>query len=360
MRVDELPFDLILQSFSWLSLSELSDLKRVSRFFQKAAIESTCIADLSQFATRLAGCQIHTFLIQSRHLRILNLSYCSQVEDIDFKNIALPCLRSFAMKACPHITARALATLLETSTLLEELDIKRSISACDDDLLTMLSHRPLLKTLKIEQGYDITSDGLKLVLNACSRLVHLELINCPLIDFYALMLEEQDVTKMCSLPLEYLDISRCRSVTNDFIWALSCRCPRIAYLNFSDCSLVSDDGLLYLNQLQNLQRLFCGGCYLISDQGLQNLVQTGNALHLHEMDISACSSITDQGLHLLKNKTPSLSSLDVRDCSGISQRGIEHLATQDSRPDLILMSGFMSKMIRTSYRTTSSCLAIVS
>lgn len=98
---------------------------------------------------------------------------------------------------------------------------------------------------------------------------------------------------------------------------LLARLHRLRVLDLSHCSHFTDDGLRALTALHTtLENLNLKGCSLISDQGVAELM---TLTVLNRLNVSRCR-ITDVGLEHI-GQWPSLRSLNVAACKGITDRG---------------------------------------
>ena len=200
--------------------------------------------------------------------------------------------------------------ILSKSKALQELGIYQSINYQNDNVLTTLATLPCITVLEIDQAYDISNIGLNRVLSECKALKDLTIINCPGLD--------KDVfINITNLNLYTLNLSKCRLVCNDFINSISIKCLNLRYLDISNDSLVSK--VDYLSDLPRLSSLVVSGCYLLNDQSFANF-KSGN---LKELDISFCTSVTDVGLSHVLDNCQGLTSINLREASGISLNGID-------------------------------------
>jgi hypothetical protein len=215
------------------------------------------------------------------------------------------------------------------------------ISVLNDEFLDFLAkNEPDLKVLKVEQGFDVTSDGVSHLLESCNKLRHLDLINCPQVDENAFLpkwvLESREILSSTEKILEetlspwtlrHFDASYSRCINDTCLWAICQRSPRLRTFRLGNCSTVTDQGIAWLNSLEELEELVISGCYLITDQGIQSLFRR-KMEKLKYLDISGCTFITDKSLSLIKSNAPCLMNLKLQDCSGISIKGIHQIADE--------------------------------
>ena len=327
----DVPVDISSVIFSYLSLKELSIVMQVSRLLFQLVHDPMVIQvlNLSNYSELLRPLEIRKYLVRSPCLKFLNLSNCDLTGALE--GISLPNLRVLVLKECPSVMPEDILYLIQDSYLLKTVNLKKSLSAVNDDVLEQLSRCRQLNGLRIEQGFDISWVGVHSILEKCTDLQHLELINCPLLDVQAIKPmnalpwtfdESKDFLKMPFLSLSYLDISKCRGIDDEFLWGISLRCPNLTVLNVSHCSLVTDQGMLLLHRLLNLKSLLLSGCYLLTDKGIENYFQGSNLL-LEDLDISMCTFITDQGLAMIFRFLSNVKTVNLAECSGISQNCID-------------------------------------
>ena len=274
------PLEVTIHILSYLPLYDLIQLTQVSQYFYKAAQDSRIIQHLSFSHSNFNQDIIKRLLKRSPCLKTLDLSFCN-ISDTVLDSIELLNLRVFKLKFNESISATCLYTFLNACDLLKELDLKKSISAVNDDVCRMISKKQKLIKLKCEMGYDITWKGLKHILDGNTQLKHLELIQCPYINVQSLgdfrpgelSLNQANVFgKMMPLQLKHLNISKCKSISDEIIWGISYRCPQLEFLDMSYCSSLTDMSLLFLHKLLNLKYLYFGACYLITDNGISYLI----------------------------------------------------------------------------------------
>ena len=239
------------------------------------------------------------------------------------------------------MSSSTLCSLFTENHSLTHVDVRLCISVLNDDFMDFLAqNEPDLKVFKVEQGFDVTSKGVSHLLESCSKLRHMDLINCPQVDQEAFLpkwlIKMEDIIRSNdeilkeTLPpwsLRHLDISYSRSVNDQCLWSICQRSPRLRSFRLGNCSTVTDQGIGWLSSLEELEELVISGCYLITDQGIQSLFRH-RMEKLKYLDISGCTFITDNGLSWIKRKAPSLLSLKLQDCSGIAVKGIHHLADE--------------------------------
>ena len=114
------------------------------------------------------------------------------------------------------------------------------------------------------------------------------------------------LTAYASLTIGY-DLSGCHLLTDSSLSSLS-RTKNIRVLSFENCSLITDVGVRYLQELaEKLEVLNFSGAVNVTDEGLAPLFNTCE--RLTSVSVSNCSQITFEVLHVLALKNKRLGSL---------------------------------------------------
>jgi len=123
---------------------------------------------------------------------------------------------------------------------------------------------------------------------------------------------QEAVYKTCSS----LDLSPPRissRVTDIFLNEISSRFPNVIDLNLSDCELITDNSLMYINRL-SLLSLSLFNCHGITDDGI---IQLSAQKDLQLINIGENPNISDKSVLVLMNKFPAI-KIQCMFCGGIS------------------------------------------
>eukprot|EP01125_Pyxidicula_operculata_P022932 TRINITY_DN9694_c0_g1_i1.p1 TRINITY_DN9694_c0_g1~~TRINITY_DN9694_c0_g1_i1.p1 ORF type:complete len:628 (+),score=101.61 TRINITY_DN9694_c0_g1_i1:70-1953(+) len=124
--------------------------------------------------------------------------------------------------------------------------------------------------------------------------------------------------------LKYLNLKRCRSISDEGIKILSENHVNLIELHLKLCPLITDISLSRtISQLLKLKKLNLSYGYFITDKGIKNL---GVLKNLEYLNVSACKKITDQSLQVIGGLT-SLTNLNLGWCRNITNSGIKHLSS---------------------------------
>lgn len=267
----------------------------------------------------------------------IDLSYCKVVNGrhlaLIFRDgISPSSLRFVSLAGCSHLTLDdRMDAIPGGARYIAELDV-RDVLYVDDDMLQRVAEQcPYLRVLRVSRGFDISDEGVRAILDGCTRLECLELGNCPQVGVGAFN------GNMVLSTLVHMDLAQCRSVDDVTVDRIVARCPNLRRLILDDCLGVTDEGMRALGQLAaTLQVLGLARCNQLTDRGIAQLllcdedaaVATSVPMHarpLTSLDISGCPWITDRSLDLLPVGYPSLKELYVGECSGLSRRGLDRL-----------------------------------
>jgi F-box/leucine-rich repeat protein 2/20 len=156
--------------------------------------------------------------------------------------------------ACPWITSSYLAKASRYFPRLKELYLD------SDAHLTYIAwgelhHFHQLNALHLKRCYQLTDEDLKLISQACSYLVEIDLEECRFGDRGI-----TDLIHNCQR-LTVLDLSRCYQLTDRSLIELSLHAYYLTHLSLVRCSSFSDKSLLQLLQLRpTLKYLNVKGC----------------------------------------------------------------------------------------------------
>lgn len=125
----------------------------------------------------------------------------------------------------------------------------------------------------------------------------------------------------------HLDLSRCK--VDDRVLTSLGTLRHLRFLNLSECSLITDDGMINLCRPQSpLEYLNLNGCRNISDVTMTHL--STHCPHLRDLSIARCQRVTDFGLLALAD-IQTIKFIDVDGCKLISEQAIIDLI--DNLPD---------------------------
>jgi hypothetical protein len=297
MLLPEIITDLII---SYLDFKSILVLSRANRFWFNRTSQGLKVLDMTEHSIFT---DITFVLKRFNKLKTL-------VTQNTFDGVKLECLRVLIMNGVPE-GMLDFCVFLSHSKALQELYITESIGYQNDHVLfTLADNAPFLTILETDQAYDVTNVGLSKLLTNCKSLKELTIMNCPNITKDSFM-------NVQNLNLQKINLTKCRLVSDDLLKVISQTCHKLVDLDISNDSLISD--ISPLTALHSLLSLKLSGCYLLNDQSFGQF----NSRSLHDLDISFCNSITDDGLSYILRNCQNMNTINLQEASGISLKGID-------------------------------------
>lgn len=262
--------------------------------------------------------------------------------------------KSFDLRGCPmllpelwKVSRRKLQQSTSSVHIKGKLDRSKNMEKLSvsylDDLFTRCQH---ITNLSME-SFDLRDVPLKLFCGLPS-LESLSLKESMLSMGWFDLLKEHKAL----LPrLKVLNLNSCTKISNNDLLAISylknlqtlnfCQCYRISargiptivanlkslkHLDFSSCPAINNVVLYHLSTL-HLTHLSLRFCHLITDAGVVELLkESGRARRtLKYLDLFSCHEITDKSLEVISLNAVALRSLDVGACKKVSQKKLEGL-----------------------------------
>lgn len=115
----------------------------------------------------------------------------------------------------------------------------------------------------------------------------------------------------------------CQKLTDDALKHVSTGLTQLKSINLSFCVSISDSGLKYLAKMPSLRELNLRSCDNVSDAGMAYLAEGGS--RITSLDVSFCDKIDDQALAHVAQGLSSLKQLSMSACH-VSDEGLIRLA----------------------------------
>ncbi|KAL8545519.1 hypothetical protein ACS0TY_005609 [Phlomoides rotata] len=266
------------------------DGARVSDFALNIISESCrCLAEIGLGKCRATDTGIMQLVSGCVHLKILDLTCCSDLTDSAILAIASSCksLLCLKLECCNLLTERSLDYLGSHCCFLEEIDLT-DCSGINDIGLKYLSKCSELLSLKLGLCANISDKGLYYIASNC-------------------------------LKIRELDLYRCAGIGDDGLGALSRGCKRLKKLILSYCDGVSDRGIECLSSLDELSDLEVRSLPNITATGLTKLA--AGCRRLTELDLKNCDNIDDSGFWAVAHYLRNLQQINLSGCA-ISDVGL--------------------------------------
>lgn len=334
-----------------------------------------------------------------KHLTTLCLEHGSEDELIGCMTCfpdwhVRPSLKLIIIQNCINMNPLILHKLIQGSPSLTRLELSQCLWL-DDTLAGTIASLGFMKTLKLENAYELTDIGLTCILIGLGEtLESLHLSHCPGISFGHWKVESLGCCRHLKL-LKHLFLGNCRAIEESFLPLFFGTSPAllqsVSLENLSSC--VTDQAIQQLSlstirttttchnnpifSWQSLNHLNISGCYCITDCGfasllglpysfMQSLVQNDLSLaqifgsengsasiiinqydrslqlvtelepsffcNWKSVNVSGCLQLTDRILSLIAVLCPFLKTLVITDCSGLSISALNRL--HQDRPDI--------------------------
>ena len=208
-----------------------------------------------------------------------------------------------------------------TKVILEFKDINNSHVNKFTDKLTYIN---------LNYCQKIDNDALVHIANTCHNLIHLELYIIP-------------------------------NVSDEGLKQIIKKCPKLSYLNLSGCSHFGEGSLLFLPKyLPNIELLDLTRNYGLTDKCLEEIVKgctklkylnlyalpklemrflnSMNCINLEFLDLCGNQNITDEQFKKVSEKIDNIKSLNLSWCTGLTDKTIEYMFSNDKNKNLELIS----------------------
>ena len=251
----------------------------------------------------LEGCRIdrislHCFLLQNAKLSQINLSGLAGATNSAMKIIGQNCprLEYLNVSWCNNIDTKGLRRVVDGCPRLRDLRAGETRGWDDVEIMTELFKRNTLERLILMNCESLNDESLTMLIKG----------EDPEIDF---------TTGQAQVPprnLKHLDLTQCRSITDEGIKSLSNHVPDLQGLQLSKCWNVTDDSLTHLlPTLSSLTHLDLEELDELTNTTLQSLIRSPSKKYLSHLGISSCENMGDTGMLPLLRACPRLSSLEM-------------------------------------------------
>lgn len=190
----------------------------------------------------------------------------------------------------------------------------------------------------------LSSQHLRLICRSCPEICHLSITDCPSITDNAmkslgtlkqlrvlnladcLLISDNGIKALtdgpCTNRLREVNLTNCMRISDGSVMNLARRCKRLAYLKLCYLDQITENGLEYLGQMDQLILIDLTGTQ-ISDQSLKTLGNSGN---LRTVVLASCRQITDLGLTKFATSCTNLESLNLSFCTQLTDNAIRSMA----------------------------------
>ena len=228
---------------------------------------------------------------------------CPKMENLLFKNAKNILPRSLAksMKRPRNLMDRTITAM--TLVQLKAADFGDLNDAiCDDDLFTLVCERVKIESLDLRGCESLTDDGIRAFAQKKTAWGHISHKGYPF--------------------LKTLVLSKCKLLTDVALSWCQAGCPRIEFLEISNCPKIGDWGLRSMSTMEHFKVLRCKCCEMITAEGLKMLLfdernkPTPASRTIQEIDVTGCFLVqTNTAMVLCAKASPLLTKLALNYCS---------------------------------------------
>ncbi|XP_074648208.1 F-box/LRR-repeat protein 4-like [Tubulanus polymorphus] len=199
-------------------------------------------------------------------------------------------LRDHAAKMNPTIFSRITQDNRSIRLLILE---NSSLWMTDDILVPVLELNCLLHTLDLTLCSNLSYKTIHTLSLRCHRMRKLVLKDCHWIT-------SSHLSKIATnlVELQHLDLSGCWSVTDDAVITVTICCPSISYLSLAKIYGLTDASIAQLGRLLQLRHLSIKGCWRVTNASLRQLGDL--CTNLQTLEVTDCSAVTEISLAKLR------------------------------------------------------------
>ncbi|KAK8759016.1 hypothetical protein V5799_003352 [Amblyomma americanum] len=317
-----LPRELLTQIFGYLDLLSLCRLSGTCKLFWKVCYDRIfyqCL-DLQPYWEKINDNALEALQKRCTTLEKLNLSWCgaggylSADAFVSFMELRGELLQCLCLSSCPFVDNECLKVVADECPNLTELELK----GCCNPLLNRLgflqiSHLTKLVWLDLYRT-EIEMFSLISIIRSCTKLEHLGLGSCPVVNNY------DDIALEIGLHLgnlRSLDLYRARTLSAVGVNLFARSCPYIVSLDLGWCTSIESGCIHELAKgCPHLKRLLLTAVRVLCDSDLFAI-----AAYCHELehlDILGSAEASSSGVEHVLSECKQLKILDVSFCFKIS------------------------------------------
>ncbi|KAI8507598.1 hypothetical protein Bbelb_149780 [Branchiostoma belcheri] len=201
--------------------------------------------------------------------------------------------------------------------LWQELDLDFNHDVRAVDLCAMIRGAPLLKVLVMRGRNELTITEVSVFVKYCSMLQQLDMGFCKVLDLTMLHI----IVDSCP-QLELVNVEGCDSIRDSCLTVLS-RLPKLTVLNLSHCTSVTDDGVCHLvRHCPGLTSLNIDGIAWITDNAVQDIAACYPSMRQLYLD---GDELTNASITAVTDSCAQLELLDISFCEGVTDHSVQNI-----------------------------------
>ena len=251
-------------------------------------------------------------------------------------------------------TCKKIKNRIEKLHLDEILDLRNTKYENNNNIIykILLKHKNIL-TKVILEFQDINNSHIN---KFTDKLTYINLNYCQKIDNDALI----HIANTCH-NLIHLELYIIPNISDQGLKQIIMKCPKLIYLNLSGCSHFGEESLLLLPKyLPNIEFLDLTRNYDLTDKCLEeivkgcknlkhlnlyalpklemNFLKNMNCINLEFLDLCGNQNITDEHFKKVAEKINNIKSLNLSWCTGLTDKTVEYMFSEDKNQNLELIS----------------------
>lgn len=313
VEFEDLPFELQLLVFSYLTHCELTVVARVSQSFRRVAydpslwkrveVESDC--DAVSFGSLLDRAPL---------LEDLTMRASPHVLELAARSFAVRRLRLLDVGFSVDVTCGAVSALVDACSELSHLNVE-GCKAMDDAALAALCRLPYFVSLNISHCGLVTDEGIVALARGCPHLRFLNADGIPRITDRAVC----ELGRCLGPQLISLELDG-EELTDASFEALRV-CKRLRTLGVSYAENLSDASLACMQGLHELRQLKLRRGPRLTARGLGRMFENQSLANLIRLELDSLA-LDDEALALLVRGCPQLRTLELPWCWDITENGL--------------------------------------
>ncbi|WYZ40548.1 hypothetical protein EsH8_IV_000889 [Colletotrichum jinshuiense] len=319
---ENMPHEMRVQIFSYLSPKELVRASRVSNMFHKICFDGQLWTsfDATEFYQIIPAESLARIIVAAGpFIKDLNLRGCVQVEHYKRAEVVVKACKNLVnatLEGCRNFQRNTLHSLLRSNDKLANLNLTGLTAVTNMSCKIIAESCPQLEMFNVSWCVHMDARGIKAVLEGCPRLKDLRAGEVRGFDNL-----EVAETLFTTNNLERLVLNGCAEL-NDRAFKI------MVHGEDPEIDILTDRPIVPPRKWRHLD---LSRCSRLTTQGVRALGY--NAPELQGLRLSGCTELTDAALEPIFASTPRLTHLELEDLSDLTNSLLsEHLAKAPCAP----------------------------